>query len=81
MKTLDTPKSSKSPLGALMLLGGAALATTLIARADKQKFIAGAGDLASKVKHGADVIAAKAKPVRFAPNLHAVDAAHDRAAA
>lgn len=81
MKTTETKMRSNNPLATIMMLGAAALATTLIARADKKAFVDGAGDFASKVKDGADAIVARAKPVRFAPNLHAVDAAHDRAAA
>lgn len=69
MKTLDAPKTSKTSLGP-MLLGIATLAAGIaIARADKKTIVDGAG----KFKDGFDAVMARAKPVRFTPNLHAVE--------
>ena len=77
MKTLDAPKTSKNLIAPALMLGATAVATVLIARADKQKLVAGAASMATNltgtVKDGVTAIMAKAKPVRFAPNLRAVE--------
>jgi len=66
---IETPKNVKGSLSMLavaLLTGAAAVA---IARADKKTI----GDGAGKFKDGFDAVVARAKPVRFAPNLHAVE--------
>jgi hypothetical protein len=70
MKTDEVnKKTKKNPVGAMLMLGAVTLATTLIARADKKTIVDGAG----KFKDGLDAVVARAKPVRFAPILRAVE--------
>ena len=78
MKTLDAPKTSKNLIAPALMLGATAVATVLIARADKQKLVAGAASMATSltgtVKDRVNqVVASMKQPVGLRPGPRAVE--------